>query len=73
MEKASSMLTSFRKFIEVNNDQIEASPVLYSLPYRGGLRFRHVTEQAAKLNQPPFYDDLSHPESLMPLWQGFEV
>ena len=64
LEKAKSMLTSFRQFIEDNKDEIEALQVLYSRPYRAGLRFRHVKELAAKLNQPPFFVDPNRPESL---------
>lgn len=73
LEKAKSMLTSFRKFIEDNKDEIEALQVLYSLPYRAGLKFRHVKELAAKLNQPPFYVDPNRPESLTRLWQAYEA
>lgn len=73
LEKAKSMLTSFRKFIEENKDEIEALQVLYSVPYRAGLKFRHVKELAAKLNQPPFFVDPNRPESLLRLWQAFEV
>ena len=73
LEKAKSMLTSFRKFIEDNKDQIEALQVLYSQPYRAGLRFRHVKELASKLNQPPFFVDPNRPESLSRLWQAYEV
>jgi type I restriction enzyme R subunit len=73
LEKAKSMLTSFRKFIEDNKDEIEALQVLYSVPYRSGLKFRHVKELAAKLNQPPFFVDPNRPESLTRLWQAFEV
>ncbi len=72
LEKAKSMLTSFRKFIEDNKDEIEALQVLYSVPYRSGLKFRHVKELAAKLNQPPFFVDPNQPESLSRLWQAFE-
>ena len=73
LEKAKSMLTSFRKFIEDNKDEIEALQVLYSVPYRAGLKFRHVKELAAKLNQSPFFVDPNRPESLTRLWQAFEV
>ena len=73
LEKAKSMLTSFRKFIEDNKDQIEALQVLYSQPYRAGLKFRHVKELASKLNQPPFFVDPNRPESLSRLWQAYEV
>lgn len=73
LEKAKSMLTSFRKFIEDNKDEIEALQVLYSVPYRAGLKFRHVKELAAKLNQSPFFVDPNRPESLTRLWQAYEV
>ena len=73
LEKAKSMLTSFRQFIEDNKDEIEALKVLYSQPYRAGLKFRHVKELASKLNQPPFYVDPNHPETLGRLWQAYEL
>ncbi|MGE0607909.1 MAG: DEAD/DEAH box helicase family protein [Pirellulales bacterium] len=73
LEKAKSMLTSFRKFVEDNKDEIEAIQVLYSIPYRAGLKFRHVKELASKLNQPPFFVDPNRPESLTRLWQAHEV
>jgi type I restriction enzyme R subunit len=73
LEKAKSMLTSFREFIDENKDQIEALQVLYSQPYRAGLKFRHVKELASKLNQPPFFVDPNRPESLTRLWQAYEV
>ena len=73
LEKAKSMLTSFREFLDENKDQIEALQVLYSQPYRAGLKFRHVKELASKLNQPPFFVDPNRPESLTRLWQAYEV
>jgi type I restriction enzyme R subunit len=73
LEKARSMLTSFRQFIEDNKDEIEALKVLYSQPYRAGLRFRHVKELATMLNRPPFHVDPAHPETLSRLWQAYEV
>ncbi len=73
LEKARSMLTSFRKFIEDNKNEIEALQVLYSVPYRAGLQFRHVKELAAKLNHPPFFVDPNRPESLTRLWQAYSV
>ena len=48
-EKARSMLTSFRQFIEDNKDEIEALQGLVQRPYRAGLKFRQVKELAAKL------------------------
>ena len=73
MEKARTMLYSFKKFIEDNKDEIEALRVMYSQPYRAGLRFRHVKELAGKLNQPPFFVNPTQPESLIPLWRAFEI
>jgi type I site-specific restriction endonuclease/REP element-mobilizing transposase RayT len=73
LEKAKSMLTSFRKFVADNKDEIEAIRVLYSVPYRAGLKFRHVKDLAGKLNQPPFFVDPNRPESLTRLWQAHEV
>jgi type I restriction enzyme, R subunit len=71
--KANTILTSFRKFIEDNKDEIEAIKILYSRPYRAGLRFKHVKELAAKLNQPPFYVDAARPEPLSHLWEAYEL
>jgi type I restriction enzyme, R subunit len=73
LEKARSMLTSFKKFIEDNKEQIEALQVLYSQPYRAGLKFRHVKELAAKLNHSPFFVDPAKPESLNRLWQAYSI
>jgi type I restriction enzyme R subunit len=70
--KARTMLTSFKKFIDDNKDEIEAIKILYSRPYRAGLRFKHIKELATKLNQPPFYVDPSRPESLIRLSVGCE-
>jgi type I restriction enzyme R subunit len=71
--KARTMLTSFKQFIEENKDEIEAIKILYSRPYRAGLRFKHIKELATKLNQPPFYVDPARPESLIRLWQAYEL
>lgn len=67
LEKAKSMVTSFRKFIDDHKDEIEALKVLYSRPYRAGLRYRHVKDLAAAIQQPPHS---FHPERL---WQAFEA
>ena len=61
------MLTSFRQFIEDNKDEIEALKVLYSRPYRAGLRYSQVKELAAAIQKPPHQ---LHPERL---WQAFEA
>jgi type I restriction enzyme, R subunit len=49
LEKARSLATSFRQFIEDHKDEIEALQVLCSQPYRAGVRFRHIKELAARL------------------------
>lgn len=67
LEKAKSMLTSFKQFIEDNKDEIEALKVLYSRPHRAGLRYGQVKELAAAIQKPPHQ---LHPERL---WQAFEA
>ena len=67
LEKARAMLTSFRQFIEDHKDEIEALTVLYSRPYRAGLRYSQVKELAAAIQQPPHRLDPNR------LWQAFET
>ena len=73
LQRARTMLTSFKKFIEDNREEIEAIKILYSQPYRAGLRFKHVKELATKLNQAPFYVDPQRPESVSTLWRAYEL
>ena len=68
-EKAQSKLESFRKFLDDNKDEIEALQVLYSRPYRHGLRFEQVKELAAAIQRPP----LSIPQPEDRLWQMYEA
>jgi type I restriction enzyme R subunit len=72
-EKAQSVITSFKKFIEDNKEEIEAIKLLYSQPYRRGLRYRQVKELAQKLAIAPFFVDPKKPESVMRLWHAFET
>ena len=72
-EKARSLLTDFRRFIEDNKDEIEAIKVLYSRPYRSGLRYRHVRELAAKLDIPPFFISPRQPETVGRIWGAYEA
>jgi type I restriction enzyme R subunit len=68
--KARSLLADFKQFIADNKDQIEAIHLLYSKPYRAGLRYRQVRELAAKLNRAPFNinpDDAKH-AGIQRLW-----
>ena len=67
LDKARSLITSFRQFIEDHKDEIEALRVLYSRPYRAGLRYGQVKELAAAIQQPPHR---FHPERL---WQAYET
>ena len=53
LEKAQALVSDFRVFIESNKDELEAIQILYSRPYRAGLRFRQVKELAEALKRPP--------------------
>lgn len=72
-EKARTLLSDFKRFIEENKDGIEAIRVLYSRPHRAGLRYRHVRELAAKLDRPPFYVTPKQPDSVGRLWSAYEA
>ncbi|MFC1597518.1 type I restriction-modification enzyme R subunit C-terminal domain-containing protein, partial [Planctomycetota bacterium] len=67
LEKAQSMVSGFRQFIEDNKDELEALKLLYSVPHRSGLRYKHVKELAAALERPPLAAPLPR------LWQAFEA
>ena len=54
VERAKSLVSDFRQFVLEHKDEIEAIKLLYSKPYRAGLRYRHVRELAAKLAQARF-------------------
>lgn len=71
--QAKTVISTFREFIEKNKDEIEALQLLYSQPYRSGLRYRHVRELAAKLEQSPFYVRPKEPRSVSHLWKAFET
>ncbi len=53
VESARAKLDDFQRFIEENKDEIEALRILYSRPYRSGLRYRHVKELRDALRNPP--------------------
>ena len=53
VESARAKLDDFERFIEENKDEIEALRILYSRPYRAGLRFWHVKELRDALRSPP--------------------
>jgi type I restriction enzyme R subunit len=64
-EKAKGVVTSFRQFLEDHKEEIEALQILYSKPYRAGLRYSQVKELAEALRRPPHRLD---PERV---WQAF--
>ena len=67
-ERAATLVADFRKHCEEKKDEVEALQVLYSKPYRAGLRFKQVKELAAALKmakRQPF-----EPERL---WLAFEL
>jgi len=66
-EKARTILASFRQFIEEHKDEIEALQILYSRPYRAGLRYRQVKELAEAIKRPPVAAPLER------LWQAYEA
>ena len=71
LETARTLVTTFRQFIVDHKDEIEALQLLYSQPYRAGLRYRHVKELASKLRDAPFFVDPQEPKCVARLWQAF--
>ncbi|MCY3809571.1 MAG: DEAD/DEAH box helicase family protein [Gemmatimonadetes bacterium] len=69
VESARSKLDDFQRFLEDNRDRIEALQILYSRPYRAGLRYRHVKELRDALRNPPVA--LHKPED--GLWRLYEA
>lgn len=66
-ENAAALVVDFRQFCDDHKDQIEALQLLYSVPYRAGLRFAQVKDLANELkNSPQRFD----PERI---WHAFEV
>lgn len=70
LAKAKSLVADFKQFVQDNKDQIEAIRLLYSKPYRAGLRYRHVRDLASKLNRPPFSVRPDDPGSVRELWSA---
>ena len=70
-QRAETLVTSFRQFIEDNKAEIEAISILYSRPYAAGLRYSQVKELARRLSIKPFHIDESQPQTLLRLWQAF--
>jgi len=72
-QKAQSIVRDFQKFIETHKDEIDALRLLYSKPYKSGLRYRQVRELAVKLAVPPFYVDPKEPQTVARLWNAYEA
>jgi type I restriction enzyme R subunit len=66
-EKAQTILANFRQFIDDHKDEIEALQILYSRPYRTGLRYGQVKELAEAVRRPPVATPLER------LWQAYEA
>jgi len=67
LEKAQSLITSFKDFIEQHKDELEAIQILYSRPQRMGLRFRQVKDLATALKNPPVGASTER------VWQAYEA
>jgi type I restriction enzyme R subunit len=67
--KAQTLLANFEQFVRDHKDEIEAIQVLYSKPYRAGLRYRQIKDLATVLKRPPL--NLPQPEEQ--LWTLYET
>jgi type I restriction enzyme, R subunit len=67
VERAKSLITNFKQFIEDNKQELEALQILYSRPYRSGLRYRQVKDLAKALERPPVAANTEL------LWRAFEA
>ena len=68
-QKARSQLADFKKFIEDHKEEIDAIRLLYSRPYRAGLRFSQIKDLSAALTRPP----LSLRDPVGRLWSLYEA
>jgi type I restriction enzyme, R subunit len=68
-DRARTKLADFRRFLDEHRDEIEALQILYSQPYRAGLRYRHVKELADALRRPP----LTLHDPAAGLWSLYEA
>lgn len=67
LEKAQALARNFTQYIQEHKDELEVIQLLYSRPYRAGLRYRHLKELAEVLKRPPVN---ATPERL---WHAFRV
>jgi type I restriction enzyme, R subunit len=52
-DRAKQTVDSWEAFIEANKEELTALQILYSRPYREGLRLKDVKELAARIEAPP--------------------
>jgi len=67
VERARSVVESFKRFVAANRDEITALQILYARPYRHGLRFADIRELTEKVQAPP---NLLQPETV---WRAYET
>lgn len=65
LERAKGIVQSFEKFIQDNKDEITALQILYSRPYKAGLKFEDIKELANAIEKPPHLWNESQ------LWQAY--
>ena len=68
-KRARGVIADLRKFCEEHKADIKALTLLYSKPYRAGLRYRQVRELAQKLGVAPFHIDPNQPATVQRLWR----
>lgn len=68
-DKAKQTISDFKAFLEANRDEIEALKILYSQPYRAGLRYHQVKELRDAVQRPPL--GIQQPE--LRLWKAYEA
>jgi type I restriction enzyme R subunit len=66
-EKAETIVSSFREYIEEHKDDIRALQILYSRPYRERLTFSEIKELANAIGRPP------RQWTSEKLWRAYEV
>lgn len=66
-ERAQEIVGGFEQFIEDNRERIEALQILYSRPYRAGLRYRHVKDLVTALRNSPIH---AEPQQV---WEAYRV
>ena len=66
-EKAESLVSSFKEYIEQNKDEIRALEILYSRPHRERLTYAELKDLAHAIDRPP------HRWTPENLWRAYEM